>query len=916
MSIEQLLDFIESSPVQKTYLESLAKHSLEDSLALTLPMQFLFTHVTGDEWKNALEEKVKQAGGPFSEADLSSSQTALRYGLAAGDLPAFFKKENSKSKAVRRIVLDAKKAMRTKGAATEYISDLVSRVQTNLSVFFGWNRKDVLEKTDCMLKSCRRDLSAFLDLMAEPDKEALRKSAAFQRLAVQLLEGAVLVPDDEKQFSDALIQLAKTADRAFCGELDERMSKLLDETLKRFGGPLTGQNEDRSFLNQDDADSAFVRQNTASLALKHSDPKSMRKLDALMGLIEEDNNDSQDPYHYFAALAVSALTDPSLLKSEKSLFVLFRQDIDIIEAALKAVRFYQKIVPCFATALLFSQMLGLFTSEHDENFEKARKNVLHNLETKDVLNQIAGIFGLAVMSSSPIAPDDAPKMQFYHMASLALHLLYEDKALRIVNRDFVKHVEDLYEQILELHHKDPDRYQIKSCKGDKQSALTCLTSFEYRFFMQLGTVLGSVSTPALKGKLAGYLVSDFLHSPKPDRQLLLQGADPGDACTREPFYAAFFLRLVLNGKFIEAMMSPFVLYLRAASIHDWGPMLRTEADSEYADEDPRVEYLFDLMQVRLDEKEEYRNLYNEFCRMLNASVPAAPDFPFQPDITKDMMLIDDGVFSLLSLIEEKPEVKKEFDSLSCSMQAWILTLVSRLSGFAQRLREDNYARGTDRMADQLLPDTNASAGDMQNELDRLQNEAARLRDENRILRQQAAQSRTDAYIRGRKEAEDRLLAQNRNLKKQLEQALEKNQQDQQEKEELYQLRELIFTDENESASGAPAASDADRKRIDRFLKERNVVFIGGHPKYCSLLRERYKSIRIYPDESFPPSVVSSADLCILFTRWLCHGAYYKVRAASRTEGRTVPLRYIGSRNLEFTELELLKIIDEFEKNNS
>ena len=750
--------------------------------------------------------------------------------------------------------------------------------------------------------------------MSEPEREGQKKSPAFQRLAIQLLEGAILVPEDEKQYSGALIKLAGVANEEFCSEFDQKMSAIFEKISKRFYGAMARQNEpEDSLLFQEDGDPDFLLENTSSLVLKHSDPKAFRKLDALMELVEGEDDDSQDTDHYFADLLFSAIANPSLLKSKESFYVLFKQDIDIIEAALQAVKFYQKIVPCFATALLFSEMVGLFILENEDTFARARHNVLHELEEKDVLNQIAGIFGLALMSSTPVSPDHVAKMQFYHIASLALHLLYEDKSLRIINYDFVKHIETLYKQIVELHDKDPDRYPLMTYEGDKESALATLTSLEYQFFLQLCTVLRSASTPALKGELAEYLVSDFLYAPKADRQLLLEGADAGDACTREPYYAAFFLRLILNGRFVEAMMSPFVLYLRAATIHDLGPAVDVEVDQTIDKEDQRAAYLFDLMLVKLDEKEEYRNLYNELCLMLNASIPIVPDFPFQPDETKDMMLIEDGVFNILSLLEEKPEIKKEFDSLSWPVQAWILTLVSRLSNFTMRLRVDNYARHTGLLADQLFLDQNVWAGDMQNELDSLQNEITRLRDENKVLRQTAAQGRTDAYSRGRKEAEDRLLAQNRSLKKQLEQALDQNQENQQEKEELYRLRELIFTRANESASSAPVVSDADRQRIDRFLKERNVVFIGGHPKYCSLLKERYRSIRVYPDEGFPPSVVSSADLCILFTNWLCHGAYYKVRGASRTERRTVPLRYIGARNLEYTELELLKIIDEFEK---
>lgn len=124
---EELLLFLESSSAQAVYLENLAEHPLEDGLMLMLPMHFLFTHVTDDQWKQELEKQVIEAGGPF---------------LA----PAVFKKENTKSKTVRRIVLDAKKAMRSKAQATDFISDLLCKVQTNLTIFLDGAKKIFLKR--------------------------------------------------------------------------------------------------------------------------------------------------------------------------------------------------------------------------------------------------------------------------------------------------------------------------------------------------------------------------------------------------------------------------------------------------------------------------------------------------------------------------------------------------------------------------------------------------------------------------------------------------------------------------------------------------------------------------------------------------------------------------------------------------
>jgi len=72
--------------------------------------------------------------------------------------------------------------------------------------------------------------------MSEPEREGQKKSPAFQRLAIQLLEGAILVPEDEKQYSGALIKLAGVANEEFCSEFDQRMSA----TLKRYQNASTG----------------------------------------------------------------------------------------------------------------------------------------------------------------------------------------------------------------------------------------------------------------------------------------------------------------------------------------------------------------------------------------------------------------------------------------------------------------------------------------------------------------------------------------------------------------------------------------------------------------------------------------------------------------------------------------------------
>lgn len=917
---KELIEYLASDPLQEAFLENLKRNPVFDNNSVLRGLYFARTHITADRWKAELQRQADQIRSKLDSRKPSLDAGRMLYTMDAGDIRTDLKKLNSQSKILRRIVLDAKKAMRSKSEAAGMMSDLAAMVQKDLIIFFRLEEADAVEKTDAALRLCRKNLSELLNSMYQNGRP--EKSEMFLRLAAQLLEVMALKPELYGSSRAMFSTLAQTAAKDFCDELeslqndeyDKLASRLFrpDLKLKEAVVPVYAPDPDDDDESADDL--FFTLANTMAISLKNRPKEEQADIRRLIRMIQRENDISDDLYNYFSNLFLAASMDESRFGDIKQHFVLLRQDQESIRAAIKAAEFYRKIIPAVGTVVMVTELLGFYIPEKEEMFREARDNFLH-LEEKDVLSQIAGVFGLAVMPSTPIPKESAPVLQSHLFASLAMHLLYQDKITRTVNEDFRRHIDVLYEQLKKRQESDPQSPFVNPYTGDIQSVISSMNVMEYPFFVRLNTVLESIRTTDLKGELSRYLVEDILHSAKSGREALIEGAHDDAERGRENYFAAFFLRLMLNGQFVQAMVSPFVLYLRACAIHDWGPAIRDTAERDPKENPEKwVEFLFNLMEVRLNEGNS-REQYNALCSMMNASAPYIADDPCQPDDSKDLMLLDDGVFTALSLIESKPDLKELFSDLPDAVQAWILTAVSRMSNLSRRLQVENAAYKSGALSDQIhtaLDDHDGTIAALQ----MAESEIGRLGNEVRYLRQSAAQNRTDLYNKGRKEAEDRLLAENRSLKKQLEQAREQNRIDQDEKEELYQLRELIFTSENASAMQNASVSDNDRARIDEFLQTKDVVFIGGHTRQCAMLRERYKGFRVYLDDSFPASVVSNADLCIVFTNWLSHSAYYKVRGASRTTGRVVPIRYLGARNIEYCELELLKIIDEFEKSES
>ena len=122
-------------------------------------------------------------------------------------------------------------------------------------------------------------------------------------------------------------------------------------------------------------------------------------------------------------------------------------------------------------------------------------------------------------------------------------------------------------------------------------------------------------------------------------------------------------------------------------------------------------------------------------------------------------------------------------------------------------------------------------------------------------------------------------------------------------EELYKLRSLMFSLENNYHQEINENIDYELALLETSNKNK-IVFIGGHINLINALKSKYQHIIFSTGEKVVShQVINHADYVFFFYNFLNHTLYYKVMNLLYNN-RNVRWDYISARNLYLVEMDL------------
>lgn len=120
------------------------------------------------------------------------------------------------------------------------------------------------------------------------------------------------------------------------------------------------------------------------------------------------------------------------------------------------------------------------------------------------------------------------------------------------------------------------------------------------------------------------------------------------------------------------------------------------------------------------------------------------------------------------------------------------------------------------------------------------------------------------------------------------------------RQELNSLREYMFEVKNEYV---PIKSD---KTLDYYIKDKNILIIGGSKYWRMSFKERYSSIRTLNgfNENFDISILKNVDYVFFYTGLMSHSTYNKAMRVIRVN--QIKFGYIGKTNIDLVEEEIIE----------
>lgn len=137
--------------------------------------------------------------------------------------------------------------------------------------------------------------------------------------------------------------------------------------------------------------------------------------------------------------------------------------------------------------------------------------------------------------------------------------------------------------------------------------------------------------------------------------------------------------------------------------------------------------------------------------------------------------------------------------------------------------------------------------------------------------------------------------------------LEENQ------EELFKLRQLLFELQNNDGGISETEEINYEEKLLKITNQKKIVCIGGHIRLLATLKEKYPHMSFMEvANSVSDRIVRNADYIFFFYNFMSHGTYEKVMSLIN-HNKTVKWDYISAKNIDIVEKEMYEKIQKMDK---
>lgn len=934
---QNLYDWLLNGPVQTVLKEYVKEHPVKSYKDVVFYMSVNKTWPIGDSVYDLLREQISElsADRKITEDVLFTYSHRMAKKMEEADSITFGIIKSSKLPG--RIIRDNPKALRNKKLLIEVLQFILNEAALNLWEMYRGEPSSAAEQILDFAAKHKKDLSPFINSLADAaaDQETFVKNLILLSPASSCLLAALIDPSSSRECLDRL-SLFPIISKDLCEALDKHASQVLESLnqlmFERLNGKETVQTTHAESPKQTSArrKSKDRMPDSVRKALEISadqENKKARQGDAIFDFLRIMMNcESSDKFY-----SISLLYSAAAQEAEKSWFGLSDEELSdfmhsipapVLEAAMEAYSPCQNRIggPYF---LMFAlQTIGCFNRTADQQLDRLNR-LQHpaNPSFMTAIEELSSLYDQSVPSEDPEEENPYISLPLCWITTLFMDLLYTSRLRTEMNQEFYNSIlEILFEADLQKQNGMAERSIEEDEEEDPVPVIgDGMNATEWMFSRSMYSVLKLAwSDPEIRKKLIRSLRSNILKSSQKTEQLMVSMAEEKFFSSFEffPSQAALFLIELLENRWFEASLSPYCALLQKDTFSIWRHIRKSwsldSLEIQLKNQEVSTENIELLMNESLsDLDKEEEEIYARLLSMemtYNTSHLSFGDSPESRIAMKDLV----SVFCFLVKINADDELKEEFLQTPPVFRKFIvrhlmLSAINIYREYEHACHEAQMPAHTERIRLQNLG--------LYQEKSQLEKTVQNLRENNSLLKQELENAANDGYQKGVKETEDRLFEEIRNLKKELAESRKQNAIDENEKQELYQLRELLFTNEQDDSPSADTSAplrDDEAARIDTYLKTHRVVFAGGHYKQCAELKKKYPGFRVYFDEQIPAEVISSADLIIVFYKWISHGTYYRVKKYGSRHGQPIPIEYIGEKNIIASERRLLSIIENYE----
>lgn len=144
------------------------------------------------------------------------------------------------------------------------------------------------------------------------------------------------------------------------------------------------------------------------------------------------------------------------------------------------------------------------------------------------------------------------------------------------------------------------------------------------------------------------------------------------------------------------------------------------------------------------------------------------------------------------------------------------------------------------------------------------------------------------------------------LKKEIKNLNDELLEEQRNKEELKQLRELLF-----NIQGKEYVPKESKGNLKDYSKYKSIVIVGGSLDWRKKIKEKYPEILTIDgfNENFEISILNNVDFIFFYTGYMNHATYYRV--INFIKNKEIRIGYIGKTNIQLVENEMIEELDKY-----